>query len=147
MLITSTKNPSISSMLANQWRSTGSHPVAKATTAIADHPLLFATDAVDLGAGITTALGGLEGKGGDVLHGTTFLMGATHAVKGFYHLIHGLNDWDSYNEQEGKHHFTMAAGEGLTAAGQFCSAAGVGPVSLGFLGLGMLITNASTLSN
>ena len=116
---------------------------SKAAQTIGENPILFTADAVDLGSGIANSLGGLQGTGGDVLKGTSFVMGGYHGVKAFYHLINGA---DTYSREEQKHHFTMMTGEILSAAGQFCAGAGVGPVSLGFLGLGMVVTNAAQLS-
>ena len=123
-----------------------SNAAGKLSDTVAEHPILFATDALDLGAGVTTALGGLDGAGGSVLEGTAFILGGYHAVKSFVHLISGANEAADGMTPTAKQHFTMAVGEGLSAAGQFCAVAGVGPVSLGFLGLGLLMTNASSLS-
>ena len=132
--------------LSNNTGGGGSDLPGKLGQAIAKNPILFTADAVDLGAGVTNDLGGLSGAGGDVLRGTSFVMGGYHSVKAFVHLVNGLTDADTGYTSEAKRNFTMLAGEGLTAAGQFCAAAGVGPVALGFLGLGMIVTNASTLS-
>lgn len=123
--------------------SSGADWGSKVAQTIGDNPILFTADAVDLGSGIANSLGGLQGAGGDVLKGTSVVMGGYHAIKALYHLV---NAADTYSAPNQKHHVTMMTGEILSAAGQFCAAAGVGPVSLGFLGLGMVVTNAQQLS-
>lgn len=113
---------------------------------IAQNPILFTADALDLGSGISTALGA-SGAGSGMLHGTSLFMGVYHGAKSFYHLINGANESDNGVTPEGKHQFTMMVGEALSATGQICAVSGVGPVSLGFLGLGLLITNTAQLSH
>lgn len=119
---------------------------SKIAETIAQHPIMFTADAVNLGSGVANAMGNIQGPGGDVLKGTSFVMGGYHTVKAFTHLVRGVEAYDRYRPEAGKHHMTMLAGEILTATGQFCAGAGVGPVSLGFLGLGMVVTNAAELS-
>lgn len=123
--------------------SSGSDWSSKVAQTIGDNPILFTADALDLGSGLANSLGGLQGAGGDVLKGTSVVMGGYHAIKAFYHLT---NVVAPYSAPSQKHHVTMMTGEILSSAGQFCAAAGVGPVSLGFLGLGMVLTNAAQLS-
>ncbi len=132
--------------LSNNNGGDGKDLPGKLGQAIAENPILFTADTVDLGSGVTNALGGLSGAGGDVLRGTSVIMGGYHSMKALVHLVNGLAYAECGNTDEAKRNFTKLAGEGLTAAGQFCAAAGVGPVALGFLGLGMVVTNASTLS-
>lgn len=146
MLITTHKQNSFSAMLANQWRAPSSNPISSLAASIGEHPVLAITDAVDLGAGIPTALNAVGGRGGAVLDTASGIMGAYHGFKAVYHLVNALNESDNGPTRAGKHEMTMALGEGLSAAGQICIASGVGPVSLGFLGLGLLVTNFATLS-
>ena len=113
---------------------------------IAENPALFTADVLDLGAGVSTALG-VTGAGAGQLQGTPVAVSAYHGAKAVYHLISGANESDNGITSEGKHHFTMALGEALSATGQICIASGVGPVALGFLGLGMLITNSAQLNH
>jgi len=125
-----------------------SQPGAGATLhrKIAENPALLTADALDLGAGVSTALG-VTGSGAGLLQGTTVALSAYHGAKAVYHLVSGANESDNGVTPEGKHHFTMALGEALSATGQICIASGVGPVALGFLGLGMLITNSAQLNH
>ena len=120
--------------------------VQKLSQKIAENPILFTADALDLGAGISTALG-VSGAGAGAPHGTSFLMGAYHGAKAVVHLVKGATESDNGVTPEGKHQFTMMVGEALSATGQICALSGVGPVSLGFLGLGMLITNTAQLNH
>lgn len=119
---------------------------AKVVSAIAEHPILFTADAVDLGAGLANATSAVSGTGGEVLKGTSFVMGAYHGVKAFVHLVNGIGMAESGYTKDAKQDFTKLAGEALIATGHFTAAAGVGPVSLGFLGLGLVVTNAATLA-
>lgn len=123
-----------------------SGPGATLHRKIADNPVLFIADAVDVGAGVSTALG-VTGSGAGVLHGTSVAMSFYHGAKAVYHLINGANESDNGVTPEGKYQFTMGLGEALSATGQICAASGVGAVSLGFLGLGMLITNCAQLNH
>ena len=119
---------------------------AKVVSTIAEHPILFTADAVDLGAGLANATSAVSGTGGDVLKGTSFAMGAYHGVKAFVHLVNGIGMADAGYTKEAKKDFTKLAGEVLLTTGHLTAAAGVGPVSLGFLGLGLVVTNAATLA-
>ncbi len=130
-------NPSSSSR--NDWGT-------KLVATVAEHPILFTTDAVDLGASLCNASSAFSGQGGDVLKGTGFVMGAYHGVKSFVHLVNGLTNADLGYSSEAKTEFTKLAGEVLLTTGHLCAAAGVGPVSLGFMGLGLVVTNAATLA-
>lgn len=119
---------------------------SKLVSTVAEHPILFTADAVDLGAGLANAMSAASGTGGDVLKGTGFVMGGYHGVKAFVHFVNGVTNADMGYSREAKSEFTKLAGETLIATGHFCAAAGVGPVSLGFLGLGLVVTNAATLA-
>jgi len=119
---------------------------AKVVSTIAEHPILFTADAVDIGAGLANATSAVSGAGGDVLKGTSFVMGAYHGVKAFVHLVNGVTNADMGYTKAAKTEFSKLAGEALITTGHICAAAGVGPVSLGFLGLGLVVTNAATLA-
>lgn len=138
MVIQSAPN-SPSSSSRNDWG-------AKLVATVAEHPILFTADTVDLAAGVCNASSAVSGLGGDVLKGTGVVMAGYHGVKSFVHLVNGLTYADSGYTSEAKNQFTKLAGEVLLTTGHICAAAGVGPVSLGFMGLGLVVTNAATLA-
>lgn len=146
MLITTSKHNTFSAMLANQWRPQNPGLISSVSSSIAQHPGLAVTDVLDLGAGISTTFDAVGGKGGDILKATSIGMGVYHGAKTLYHLVEAMNESEDGNTKATNSQLTKALGDGLTAAGQFCAVGGVGPVSLGFLGLGLLVSNLSAFS-
>jgi hypothetical protein len=117
------------------------------SNAVAEHPILFTADAVDLGTSISNSLSLASGAGGNLLQGAGYAMGAYHAVNAVVSLCKGVDAFDGGCSGAGKYQMTNCVGHLLTATGNFCAAAGVGPVSLGFVGLGLLVENLNTVSN
>ena len=117
------------------------------SNAVAEHPILFTADAVDIGTSLNNALSLTSGAGANVLQGAGYVMGAYHGGKAVVNLVKSIDMFDRGYSDLGKYHITNSVADALTATGNFCAAAGVGPVSLGFVGLGLLVENLNTLNH
>lgn len=114
---------------------------------VADHPMLFTADALDIGTGLSNSFSMASGTGGQVLQGAGYVMGAYHGVSAVVNLFAAMDHYSCGRSDDGKYYITNMVGHALTATGNVCAAAGVGPVSLGFLGLGLAVGNLNTLNN
>lgn len=118
---------------------------AKTFKAIGENPILATTDVLDIGIGSSVALNSFTGQTGEFMQGAGVVLGGYHVLKAGYHLLQGVGMIDT-TEDEQRNSWTKAVGDGLSAVGMFTAANGIGPVSLAFVGLGGLVTNARTLT-
>lgn len=119
---------------------------AKTFKAIADCPILATTDVLDAGIGAAQAFGSFSGNAGNLMLGGSVVMGGYHAVKAFSHMCMGIGAADRGATVERNNNFVKMTGDALSAVGMFTAAAGCGPISLAFVGLGGVVTNARTLT-
>ncbi|MBI3927591.1 MAG: hypothetical protein HY319_18775 [Armatimonadetes bacterium] len=113
--------------------------------AVQEHPLRLLADTVDIGAAAPLSLGLVGSSAAQLLQGTSIVMGAGHGISAFWNLISGLSNMEyGYSPRA---ELTRAAGETLSAVGMFTAAAGVGPVSLAFLGLGLAVSTGVDLTS
>lgn len=139
-MILSSARPALSTNIAASF----GQSVSKA---VADHPILFTADAIDISTSVSNALSLASGAGANVLQGAGCVMGAYHGGKALVNFFTAIDAFDRGYSDLGKYKITNSVADALTATGNFCAAAGVGPVSLGFVGLGLLVENLNTLNH
>lgn len=111
----------------------------KVTSAIAENPMRTLLDVADVGLGSSLAFGVNFGEGGgSFVKGAGYVTGAAHAVTGFVNLVRAASAADAGYDSDAKTLAVRGVGDALAATGMFAAAAGVGPVSLAFLGVGAI---------
>ena len=113
---------------------------------VSEHPALLLADAVDISVGLSNGLGLLSGSPGLAMAGTGALMGVYHGCRAVGDLFTGITEGGMDGVRSTQNLLTSAAGNALCAAGHLGAAVGMGPASLGLLGIGLVIENACTLN-
>ena len=104
------------------------------------------TDALDIGIGAARAFGSCSGSAGSLVLGGSIVVGGYHAVKAFTHMCSGLYAGENGRTVDRNNNFVKMTDDALSAVGRFTAAAGGGPISLAFVGLGGVVTTARTLT-
>lgn len=107
---------------------------------IGQHPVLYATDAVDIGAATFNALGGAATSLGKA---SGLGLGTVHLTAGLYFLTEALTEDCS---AIAKYYAINTASELLVGTGHICAATGSGLASLALVGVGAAIRHANGMS-
>ena len=118
----------------------GPKPQSKFSKFVSDNPGRVFLDVADISVGAPLALQADFGSGAGLMKGAGFVLGGIHAFSAINNTAIALSNSEAGYNQAAKRYGMEAAGDALSAVGAFAAVAGSGPVSLGFLLAGSVLS-------